>query len=227
MTPMLKIDFVSDVSCPWCAIGLYALEKALENLSGEVRATLHFQPFELNPAMPPEGEDISAHLTRKYGTTPEQQAQARENIRQRGADVGFVFRSEGRKRIYNTFDAHRLLHWAGLSSTEGGTLEGALKKRLFQAYFTDGDSPASHDVLLRAVSEVGLDLARAAAILASDDYAEEVREAERYYTDGGIQSVPAIIINDRHLISGGQPVIAFEQALRQIAGKADDLPATA
>ena len=212
----LKIDFVSDVSCPWCAIGLHALEHALQNLSGELRAELHFQPFELNPAMPPEGQDITEHLTQKYGTTPAQQAEAREAIRQRGAELGFVFRQEGRKRIYNTFDAHRLLHWAGLPATSPGGAQGALKKRLLQAYFTDGDDPSSSAVLIRAAGEVGLDIDRAREILESDAYADEVRASERDYTEAGIHSVPATIVNDRYLISGGQPVAAFEQALRQI-----------
>ena len=213
----LKIDFVSDVSCPWCAIGLHALEKALQNLAGEVSATLVFQPFELNPGMLPEGQDITEHLTQKYGTTPEQQAAAREAIRQRGAEVGFIFRQEGRTRIYNTFDAHRLLHWAGLPTTRPVGLQGALKKRLLQAYFTDGEDPSSHEVLLRAVAEVGLDVEGARGILGGDAYAVEVRAQERYFTEAGIHSVPAVIINDRHLISGGQPVSVFEQALRQIA----------
>ncbi len=213
----LKIDFVSDVSCPWCAIGLHALEKALQNLAGEVSATLVFQPFELNPGMPPEGQDITEHLTQKYGTTPEQQAAAREAIRQRGAEVGFIFRQEGRTRIYNTFDAHRLLHWAGLPTTRPVGLQGALKKRLLQAYFTDGEDPSSHEVLLRAVAEVGLDVEGARGILGSEAYAAEVRAQEGYFTEAGIHSVPAVIINDRHLISGGQPVSVFEQTLRQIA----------
>lgn len=121
----LKIDFVSDISCPWCAIGLASLEQALQRLDGEVRAELHFQPFELNPAMEPGGEDITAHLTRKYGSTPEQQAASREAIRQRGAQLGFEFRKEGRGRIYNTLDAHRLLHWAGL---DGADRQRALKE---------------------------------------------------------------------------------------------------
>ena len=127
----LKIDFVSDVSCPWCAIGLASLEQALGKLDGDVKAQLHFQPFELNPAMPPGGQDITEHLTQKYRTTREQQEAAREGIRQRGAAVGFEFRKEGRGRIYNTFNAHRLLHWAGL---EDERLQLALKKALFKAY---------------------------------------------------------------------------------------------
>jgi predicted DsbA family dithiol-disulfide isomerase len=210
----LKIDFVSDVSCPWCAIGLSALEQALERVGPEVKAELHFQPFELNPQMPPGGQDTTEHLTEKYGSTAAQQAEIRERIRQRGAEVGFTFRKEGRDRIYNTFNAHRLLHWA---EEQGEGRQAALKKAFLKAYFTDGQSPESHEVLLRAVEAVGLDVARAREILESDEFAGAVRARERFYTQNGIHSVPAIIINERHLISGGQPVEVFEQALRQIA----------
>src|SRR5438067_3093821 len=160
--PQLKIDFVSDVSCPWCAIGLASLERALESLDGQVGAQLHFQPFELNPSMPPGGQDITEHLTQKYRTTREQQTAAREGIRQRGAGVGFEFRQEGRDRIYNTFNAHRLLHWAGLEDPQR---QLALKKALFGAYFTEGRSPEDAQVLLDCVASAGLDVARAREIL--------------------------------------------------------------
>lgn len=216
MTTTLKIDFVSDIACPWCAVGLGALEQALVRLEGEVGAELHFQPFELNPQMGPEGQDIGEHLTEKYGSTPEQQAQIRETIRQRGAEVGFSFRPEGRLRVWNTFDAHRLLHWAGL---EDAGKQHALKKALLEAYHGRAEKMIDPEVLLRAVAEAGLDTERARAIVASDEYAAEVRELEGLYQRAGIHSVPAIIINDRHLISGGQPAQVFEQALRQIAAE--------
>ncbi len=224
MTSTLKIDFVSDVSCPWCAIGLGALETALARVAPGVKAELHFQPFELNPQMAPEGQDIGEHLQQKYGSTAEQRAQASEMIRQRGESVGFTFGIGKRSRVYNTFDAHRLLHWAELESAER---QHALKKALLKAYFTDGENPSDHDLLLRVVEEVGLDAARAREILAGDEYAAEVRARERLYTDAGIHSVPAIIINDQHLISGGQPVEIFERALRQIAGAQPSATATA
>jgi predicted DsbA family dithiol-disulfide isomerase len=213
-TLAVKIDFVSDVSCPWCAIGLHALEQALTRVAPQIQATLHFQPFELNPAMVPEGEDIVEHLGHKYGISAEQIAANTEAIRQRGAALGFEFGLGKRSRIYNTFDAHRLLHWAGLQSAEA---QGRLKHALLKAYFTDGLSPGDHAVLLRVAGEVGLDIEAARAVLDSDTYAYEVRQTEVLYQQHGIQSVPAIIINDRHLISGGQPVEVFEQALRQIA----------
>ena len=219
MTTHLKIDFVSDVSCPWCVIGLRALDEALERVKGDVHAELHFQPFELNPNMPAEGQEITEHITQKYGITASQANANRENIRQRGAQLGFKFSSAsdaggGRHRIYNTFDAHRLLHWAG---QEGGGLQKALKEALFAAYFTDGQSPASHEVLARVAGEAGLNADRAREVLASNAYADEVRERAQFYLNQGIHSVPAVIINDRHLISGGQPPEVFEQALRKIA----------
>jgi predicted DsbA family dithiol-disulfide isomerase len=210
----LKIDFVSDVSCPWCAIGLASLEQALRKLEGDVQAELRFQPFELNPQMPAGGQDVTEHLTQKYGSTPEQQAGSREAIRQRGESVGFTFRKEGRSRIYNTFNAHRLLHWAELQDPGK---QHALKKALLGAYFTDGKSPEDKDVLVAAAAQAGLDAGEARRILEGDDYAAEVREREQFYLNNGIHAVPAVIINGRHLIQGGQPAEVFEQALRQIA----------
>jgi predicted DsbA family dithiol-disulfide isomerase len=215
MSKQLRIDFVSDVSCPWCAIGLASLETALGRAADTVSAELHIQPFELNPNMGPEGQDVAEHIAEKYGATPEQQAHSREMIRQRGEAVGFTFDMSRRGRIYNTFDAHRLLHWA---ENEGKQLE--LKKALFEAYFTNGEDPSSHEVLVRVAGEVGLDKEEAMRILGTDEYAGEVREAEQFFQSAGIHSVPAIIINQRHLISGGQPPEVFERALREIAAQA-------
>ena len=224
MTVHFRIDYVSDVSCPWCAVGLGALEQALERLRGEISASIHFQPFELNPQMPPGGQDITEHLTQKYGSSATQQAKFREQIRQRGQEVGFDFRLEGRSRIWNTFDAHRLLHWAG----EEGRPDGAdgspgqqrlLKKALFTAYFTRDESPESHEVLLRAVQEAGLDVARAREILAGDAFAAEVREREAFYREQDIHSVPATIIDGSALVPGGQPSEVFERVLRKLASR--------
>jgi predicted DsbA family dithiol-disulfide isomerase len=213
MKKPIKIDFVSDVSCPWCAIGLQSLETALQRLNAELAPSLTFQPFELNPQMVAEGEDITEHLNKKYGSTPEQAATARESIRARGEALGFTFNMDKRGRIYNTFNAHRLLHWA-----EGEGKQMELKKALLTAYFTDGENPSDPALLVRVAASVGLDAARAQAILDSDEFAAEVRAQEQYYQEHGISSVPAIILNDEHLISGGQPPEVFEQALRQIAG---------
>ncbi len=207
----MKIDFVSDVVCPWCAIGLNALERAIQRLDGELSVDLHFQPFELNPQMPPEGEEIVAHLTRKYGITPEDCARNAETIRQRDESVGFRFGPD-RRRTYNTFDAHRLLHWAGLEGRQRD-----LKHALLRAYFTDGENVADPGLLARVAGEAGLDTQRARALLASDEFAAEVREQEQLWLDRGIHSVPSIVIDGRHLVQGGQPVEVFEQVLRRLA----------
>jgi predicted DsbA family dithiol-disulfide isomerase len=213
----MKIDFVSDVSCPWCAIGLASVRTALERIGPALPVELHFQPFELNPRMAPEGEDTTEHLAKKYGIGEAEIARNREHIRARGAALGFTFDMAARARIYNTFDAHRLLHWAG---TQGEGRQLALKQALLKAYFTDGQDPSSHDVLVRYAEGAGLDGAQAREVLASGAYANEVRDAEQYYQERGIHSVPAVIIDDTHLISGGQPPEVFEQALRQLAQQA-------
>ena len=215
MTKPVKIDFVSDVVCPWCAVGLSALEQAIARIGDELQVELHFQPFELNPEMAAEGEDVAEHLTRKYGISEAQVAQNGEAIRARGEALGFTFDMARRRRIHNTFDAHRLLHWAGEQDV---LQQRALKHALLRAYFTEGEDVSSSEVLARVAEEVGLDGARARAILASDEYAGAVREVETFYRQQGIQAVPSVIFNDRHLVQGGQPVETFEQALRQLSG---------
>ncbi len=215
MAVPLKIDFVSDVSCPWCVIGLRALEAALSRVGDAVAADIHFQPFELNPGMAPEGEDVSEHIARKYGSSAAQISQNQEMIRARGADLGFDFHFGRRGRIYNTFDAHRLLHWA-----EGTGRQKALKEALFAAYFTEGRDPSSHEVLVEAAARVGLDAERARQILGSAEYADEVRAREQLYLQNGIHAVPAVILNERYLVQGGQPVEVFERAIRNATEEA-------
>jgi predicted DsbA family dithiol-disulfide isomerase len=212
MSKSIKIDFVSDVSCPWCVIGLKSLEAALSHLAGTIEADIRFQPFELNPQMSSAGEDVAEHIARKYGSGADQIAQSQEAIRARGADLGFEFQFGRRLRIYNTFDAHRLLAW-----TAGSGKQKALKEALFMAYFTDGRDLSDHQVLARAAAKAGLDPLRARQVLETDEYAPEVREREQWYQNQGIHAVPAVILNDRYLIQGGQPVETFERALRQVA----------
>ncbi|MEO5734236.1 MAG: DsbA family oxidoreductase [Rubrivivax sp.] len=212
----MKIDFVSDVACPWCAVGLNALEAALARIDGEFPVELHFQPFELNPDMGAEGADAAAYLKAKYGMGDAQLAQNRANIRERGAVVGFTFGE--RTHVWNTFDSHRLLHWAGVEGPEGS--QRRLKHALLKAYHGDGRNPGATDVLVELAAEVGLDADEALGVLQSDRYAADVRASEQQWQQAGIQSVPSVIIDGRHLITGGQPAAVFEQALRQIAASA-------
>ena len=218
MPQNLQIDFVSDVACPWCAIGLHSLEEALRRVQGEVSADIHFQPFELSPDMPPQGENLDAHIGSKYGASPQQLAASREAVRERAASVGFAFNSSARSHVYNTFDAHRLLHWAGLQGRQR-----ELKKALFRANFSDDANVADHAVLAALAAESGLDTAEALEVLASGRHAADVRAAEKLWQSRGIQSVPGIVINGKWLISGGQPPEVFEQAIRQIiSGQAQE-----
>jgi predicted DsbA family dithiol-disulfide isomerase len=213
MKQSLTIDFVSDIACPWCAIGLSSLQLALAQLGETVDAQINVHPFELNPQMGPGGEAIVDYLGKKYGRTPQQIAQAQDMIRERGASVGFEFGP--RTYVYNTFDAHRLIHWAG---TQGQQLP--LKLALLRAYHSEGKDPSDHDVLIEAAQSVGLDAAQAREVLQSGEYADEVRAQERDNQEMGIQSVPAIIFNRRHLMTGGQPVEAFVQGIHQILSEA-------
>jgi predicted DsbA family dithiol-disulfide isomerase len=213
----LRIDFVSDVACPWCAIGLASLQQALARLDGSVQAEIHLQPFELNPQLPLEGEDANEHLARKYGIDEKQLEANREVIRQRAEALGFAINTGRGSRVWNTFDAHRLLHWAELQDRERAL---AVKQALFRAYFTDGENVADRDVLVRIADEAGLDADEARRVLESDAHADEVRAQERHYQQAGIHSVPATIVNGNQLIPGGQPPDVFERALREIAASA-------
>ncbi|MFJ2366324.1 DsbA family oxidoreductase [Pseudomonas sp. NPDC087697] len=212
MTQSVTIDFVSDVVCPWCALGATALEQAIDNLAGEVPVELTFKPFELNPDMPIEGENAVKHMMRKYGRSAEEVASGKEMLMARGQAIGFQFELEKRSHFYNTFDAHRLLFWA---LQEGRQIE--LKKRLLRAYFTDGQNPSDRETLVRLAAEAGLDAARSREVLASGEFANEVRELEAFYREHGINSEPAMILNGRHLVSGSQSVEYYEQMLRQMA----------
>jgi predicted DsbA family dithiol-disulfide isomerase len=214
----MRIDFVSDVSCPWCAIGLKSLDKALERLHGEVTVDMHFQPFELNPGMGPEGQDIFEHITEKYGSTAAQQEQSREAIRQRGG-CGRLHLRHGKARPH-------LQHLRCAPPAALGRRAGAPARaqgKAVRSLFHQGEDPSSHELLLRVAGEAGLDVAAAREVLESKAYADEVRQLEYYWQRAGIRSVPAIVINQRHLISGGQPPEVFEQALRQIAQQDEEL----
>ena len=220
MPKTLHIDFVSDIVCPWCVVGLGGLQTALNTLKAEgITAEVHFQPFELNPQMPPEGENIVEHIGRKYGSTPEQSAANRAMITERAAEAwpGFEMRMGPDSRIWNTFDAHRLLHWAG---TVGAAEQRALKAALFTAHFTEGRTMTDAGVLAdAAAAAAGLDRARAVEVLADDLYAAEVRAAEALWVSRGINGVPAVVVEGKWLISGGQPAGVFEEALRKMASE--------
>jgi predicted DsbA family dithiol-disulfide isomerase len=212
----MRIDFVSDVACPWCAIGMSALDRALERIGTDVGdVEVHLQPFELNPTMGAEGTDAAQYLSEKYGLSREQLEANRARIAERGAAEGFRFGA--RSRVWNTFDAHRLLFWAGLEGAPGA--QRVLKRALLKAYHGDDRNIGSRDVLVEVAAAAGLPADRAREVLDRGEFAEEVRQAERFWQEVGIHSVPAVIVDRKHLISGGQPSAVFEQALREIAAQ--------
>ena len=212
----MRIDVVSDVACPWCAIGVSALDRALERIGTDVgEIEVHLQPFELNPAMGPDGEDAAKYLSEKYGLSPEQLAFNRARIAERGASEGFAFGT--RSHVWNTFDAHRLLFLAGAEGPPGSQL--ALKRALLKAYHGEGRNISSADVLVELAVGAGLPEKRAREVLERGEFADQVRQAEQFWQGIGIHSVPAVIVDRKHLISGGQPSAVFEQALRQIAAE--------
>ena len=217
MKPTIKIDYVSDIACPWCAVGLGNLNQAIDQLSDQANFEVHFRPFELNPNMPKGGQDAIEHLTEKYGLTAEQVKTNQANIRAKALEAGFEFHPEGRKKVYNTFDAHRLLHWAGQEF--GLEKQAILKKELLNTYFCLAVNLDDQPNLLDAVTRSGLDQDRALEVLKNNEFAKEVRTEEATYTNAGINSVPAIILNNQYLMQGAQPSESFVNAFAQLIGQ--------
>jgi len=214
MPKPVTIDIVSDITCPWCAIGLRGLEEGLKRAGDAVNATIRFHPFELNPDMPAEGRNMVEHLSERLGASPEQLAASRDTLKAKAAELNFVMAQTTESRIYNTFDAHRLLRWA-----EPSGKQQALKRALLEAYFSEGQNLSDPGVLVAAVEKAGLDGGEARAVLSSDRYAEDVRQEEYLWQSRGIQGVPAFIFDGKYLVSGAQPPETFEQVLRKIAGQ--------
>ena len=210
--PQLRIDIISDVMCPWCVIGYLGIKQALEELKDELHAEIHWQPFELNPNMPIEGQDLAEHIIEKYGSTPEQSKSNRDHIVSLGANLNFKFNFQEGKRILNTFKAHQLLHWAG----ETSALQTELKMALLIAYFEHGRDVSNSDVLVEVVTEVGLDGVFAKQLLDSQTYAGDVRAIQEQWRQLGVNAVPSFIIDDKYMISGGQSADTFVQNLRQM-----------
>lgn len=207
----LQIDLVSDVSCPWCVIGYHSLALALEQLEPEIQAEITWHPFELNPQMSVQGQHLGEHLQHKYGMSAAELAQGQQMITARGRALGFSFNYQPDGRIYNTFDAHRLLYWARQQRRQT-----PLQLALFALYFSEGGNPSAHAELLQAVQQAGLPQQEAAQVLASGKYAEEVRAEEAKYVGMGVQAVPTFFFNGQHQLTGGLPVEQFVEKLRQL-----------
>lgn len=207
-TPVITVDIVSDVVCPWCIIGYKKLEQAMQRFEGKAEFALAWHAFELNPGMPPEGQDINEHMAQKYGATLEQSKANRERLRNAGSDLDFEFSYHENMRMVNTFDAHRVLHWAGETGKQT-----ALKLALFKAHFTDGKDVSDHEVLIEVAGSVGLNEKRVRDLLGSDMFADEVRATEAEWQDRFISGVPAFIFNKKFMVPGAQDSDVFAQII--------------
>ncbi|MGO3344373.1 MAG: DsbA family oxidoreductase [Marinomonas sp.] len=214
MKDQIDIQFVSDIMCPWCVVGLENLKAALIQLDDKIDAKITFQPFELNPDMPQEGQDFDEHIQQKYGISKEQSDQNRQVIKERGQAVDFIFSFKPESRMWNSFDAHRLLHWA-----EHEEKQAELKLALFKAHFTHGQNISNHDVLASVAAAVDLDPKAAKGVLEKGQFTDDVRQKEAFWQKNGITSVPTIIVNNKYAISGAQPSETFKQALEDIMNK--------
>lgn len=208
----LRIDIVSDVVCPWCIIGYKQVERALTLLPEPVEAEFHWHPFELNPDMPPEGEDAAEHIQRKYGRSPEEGKKVRAQIRDTAESLGFPFGEGGARRLVNTFAAHKLL-------TKAGEKQTALKLALFSAYFQQGKDVSDESVLLDIAESVGLDRANCAEWLTDEALSQQVRGEEAYWRNENISGVPAIIFDGKYMVPGAQSAETFAQVIGKVLAK--------
>jgi predicted DsbA family dithiol-disulfide isomerase len=213
----LRIDIVSDVVCPWCIIGYKQVEKALTLLPEPVEAEFHWHPFELNPDMPPEGEDAAEHILRKYGRSPEEGKAVRTQIRDTAESLGFPFGEMGARRLYNTFAAHKLLTKAG--ELLGGARQTELKLALFAAYFQQGLDVGDEAVLLGIAESIGIERATAVEWLADESLSGTVRAEERYWINENITGVPAIIFDGKYMVPGAQSAETFAQVIGKVLAK--------
>jgi predicted DsbA family dithiol-disulfide isomerase len=208
-TSALRIDIVSDVMCPWCVIGYRQLAAALD--AKDIEHEIHWHPFELNPNMPADGQDMRAHLIEKYGITPAQSDTNRANMAALGQELGFQFNFADGFRMHNTFNAHQLLHWAD----EKGRKHD-LKQALFEAHFTHGRNLSDRAILVDIAAEIGLDRDEASAVLDDQRFAAQVRQEQQFWTKQGISGVPAVVFDRKHLVTGAQGVENYKSMLDQL-----------
>lgn len=210
----VQIDIVSDVMCPWCIVGFRQLEQALAHKG--VGAFVRWHPFELNPGMGSEGQNLAEHITEKYGSTPAQSAENRKRIIELGTSLGIDFQFSDDSRIVNTFAAHQLLGW----SQEKG-LQHPLKMALFKAHFTDARDVSDIDVLVEVAGDVGLDAAEAQQVLTSGSHADATRQGQAFWTSRGVSGVPSMVFDQRYLLTGAQGAQTYAQMLEKVLEERD------
>lgn len=211
---VVQIDIVSDVMCPWCIVGFRQLEQALGLL--DVGAYIRWHPFELNPDMPAEGQNLREHIKEKYGSTAEQSEQSRAHLKALGQELGISFRFDAQSKIVNTFAAHQLLGWA-----QDKDLQHPLKLALFDAHFSQAKDVSDIEVLVATAKGVGLDAQEAREVLNSGSHAEETRRREQYWTSKGVSGVPSMIFAGKYLLTGAQGAQTYAQMLQKVISEKD------
>jgi predicted DsbA family dithiol-disulfide isomerase len=209
---MVRLDIFSDPVCPWCYIGKGLLDRALEG-KPEHPFTIEWHPFQLNPDMPPEGADRAEYLTARFGgsaQTAQMTARVEEAARLAGLGVDF----DAMKRIPNTLDAHRLIHWAGLEGRQG-----AMVSRLFRAYFREGRDIGDPATLAVLAGDAGMDPGVVARLLASDADRADIQARDAHARSRGVSAVPTFVIANQYALSGAQPAALWAQVIDEIVGK--------
>lgn len=212
----LQVDIVSDVVCPWCIIGYKQLMKALASLPGQFDVSIRWHPFELNPGMSGEGQDLREHLAQKYGTTPGQSHGARARLSELGESLGFTFDYFDGMRMVNTFRAHQLLHWAG---EQGRQTE--LKLALFEAFFSRREDVNDPRLLAEVAGRAGLDSAQAGAVLSDARFAPVVRQEQQVWLEREVHAVPTFFFQQQYIVPGAQEAEAFVRLLQKIQARGD------
>lgn len=206
----IRIDIISDVVCPWCIIGFKQLEKA--QAATGLPVVIYWHPFELNPEMPEDGQNLFEHVQDKYGSTREQSLTSREKLTALGAELGFTFDYADDTRMVNTFRAHQLLHWAAAIDRQH-----QLKLALFNAFFTERKNIDDPNILADTADIVGLDRTEARAVLADARFAEQVRKHETFWTSRGVDGVPTMVFDGKQALVGAQGAENYATMLTTIA----------
>jgi len=211
MSDKIKIDIVSDVVCPWCTIGYKRLDKAISDLGIQDQIEIEWHPFELNPNMPKEGQNVQEHLTEKYGSSLEEQRRSQEYMAEAGAELGFTFDYFEEMRMVNTFEAHILLEYA-----KGYGKQTELKMRLTTAFFSERKDVSNRAVLKQALLDIGLNAEEALSKLDNDEARYDLRSKQNYWKNLGVNSVPTIVFNKKSAVTGAQAVDVFKQILSEV-----------
>ena len=211
MNEKIKLDIISDVVCPWCIVGYKRLQKAISELGIEDKLEIEWQPFELNPSMPIEGQNMGEHLSQKYGSSVQDNNQNKERLKTLGAEEGFTFNFFDDMKMVNTRDSHVLIEYAKEQNKQT-----ELNIRLIEAFYTEKKDISNREVLKQELLTVGLNSIEALERLDKSKYKEEVEAKEQLWQNMGVSGVPTIVFNRKSALTGAQPTEVYKQVLTEL-----------